>query len=178
MTCSAGAVQWNCVSNKNVFLVVNNPDHSVIMVCVCVCVCVLFAGVGASPGHVQCLRAAFAAVRGGFQTGCAKTQSCRPQTGGRTGRRAQNRAWTRPGAVAELACGGRRVLLAQVPAAVEWAAGGTADTDTPSHSSHLVLLCNVNVYLSLVTQPCSSLGYSLPAARLSGDVNTAPGWTY
>lgn len=78
--------------------------------------CVLFVGVGASPGHVQRLRAALAAVRGGFQTGGTQTQSSRPQV---AGRRTQSGVWARPGAVAELACGGRRVLLAPGPAAVE-----------------------------------------------------------
>lgn len=80
----------------------------------------MFAGVGAPPGHVQRLRAAFAAVRGGFQTGGGEqTQSSGPQAGGRTGRRTQSRVRALTGAVAELACGGRRVLLAPGPAAAE-----------------------------------------------------------
>lgn len=80
--------------------------------------CVLFAGVGASPGHVPCFRSVLAAVRGGFQTAQPPTQSWRQKAGGRTGRWTQGRVWAGSGAVAELACGGRRILFSARHAAV------------------------------------------------------------
>ena len=46
---------------------------------------VYFAGVGAAPGHVQCLRSALAPVWRGFQTGCSQTQSPGPKAGARSG---------------------------------------------------------------------------------------------
>lgn len=106
--------------------------------------CLLFAGVGAPPGHVQRLRSTLVVVRGGFQTCGAQTQSCRTQAGGGSRRRAQGGVWAGPGAVAELACGGRWVLLTASPAAAEWAAGGTVAL-LGHRNSNLTLLAKIHL---------------------------------